>query len=317
MIRDCREFLVKSASEWGAGSGHDWSFVLHNNYHPHCSNVNLLWFRDADPFPRIVTKVFHDAELPGREFRNQSHAWSKAPKCVPKPLHFGAFGGRFWAVWMEGVPGFPFRPGQSGGAPDLVSMVDTIASLHTGVSQADAAPDRYARMVIEPLRTLAAFGASPAVRGGCEQTLAAFPAGSLNGLPPVPQHGDLFVNNMLLHDRRWYILDWETFGKVDLPFYDVLTLVFSWLRAGGETPSEWNEPLRRHVPDLMRRYARALDIAPWRVRALLPLILANWFHMQWADGRTEFTRLMYRSIANYFEHRDLWEATFVPAGVDA
>jgi hypothetical protein len=310
MIRECRDFLLANVQDWGIESGGAWSFILHNNYHPHCSNVNLLWFRDSDTYPRIVTKVFHDAELPGREFRNQSFAWSRAPHCVPKPLHFGEHG-RFWALWMEGVAGFPFRQGK-GSEASVNGMVDAVASLHKVLASPRLDADRYDRSISIPLRTVAEFGSSPAVIAGCEKALADFPADLLGGLPSIPQHGDLFVSNMLGRGRRWYILDWETFGKIDLPFYDVVTLTFSLLRAGGEAPSKWDPALRRWVTGAIHEYAQRLKLNPQRLHSLLPIIFANWFHVQWADGRTEFTRLMYDSIANYFEHRETWESTFVP-----
>lgn len=311
MIRACRDFLLENAPNWGFGRDSKWSYLVYNNYQPHCSNMNLLWFAEGDRFPRVVTKVFHDPGLPSREFRNQSHAWSHAPQCVARPLHFGQHENRFWTLWMEGVPGYPFQPHSSDYSPFLSSMVDTVAGLHASLVQ-PSGPERYLRMVAEPLQTVAGFGSSAAVLAGCEETLRTCSDEWLSALPSIPQHGDLFLSNMLSHNGRCYLLDWETFGQADLPFYDVVTLVFSWLRAGGETPDDWNKQLRARIPDLIRRYADALNLRSDIVKPLLPLILANWFHLQWLDGRVEFTRLMYRSITNFFERRELWESTFVP-----
>lgn len=312
MIRECRKFLQQQAPDWGLKEG-EWSFVLHNNYHPHCSNMNLLWFRDTEDYPSVVAKVFREPGLPLREFRNQSDAWHHAPDCVPKPLHFAAHGNNFWALWMEGVPGYPFRPERYDRVSHLTSMVDTVASFHAALRK-EAAPDRCERMAVAPLGTLMKFGTSLPVRTGCEEMLAMCTEDWMAGLPTIPQHGDLFLNNMLSHAGRWYILDWETFGKVDLPFYDVVTLVFSWLRTGGATPSEWNQELCSKVPALMRRYAHKLGIQTEFLRKLLPLILANWFHVQWMDDRREFTRLMYGSIRHFFENRAIWEQTFIGEG---
>jgi hypothetical protein len=44
---------------------------------------------------------------------------------------------------------------------------------------------------------------------------------------------------------------------------------------------------------------------------LLPLTLANWFYLQWTDGRVEFSNRLYPAIKDYFENRERWENIFL------
>ena len=60
------------------------------------------------------------------------------------------------------------------------------------------------------------------------------------------------------------------------------------------------------MPGLIAQYAGTLNLPTATVPLLLPLTLANWFHMQLSDGRAEFAARMYKQIQHYFEHPDIW-----------
>ena len=54
---------------------------------------------------------------------------------------------------------------------------------------------------------------------------------ALPALVPMPQHGDLVLNNLGLRSgRRLVIFDWEDYGLVQLPGLDLFTLEFSILQ---------------------------------------------------------------------------------------
>ena len=314
MIFRQERFLREKAAEWGLPPAAQWRSLFYNNYQPHNSTLNLLWFAGEDATPRVITKIYRDSTLPAREFENLTYAYACAPAWTPKPLHFG-FDGQFWTLWMDGVPGLPVPSHGRFSAATLRSMTKALVSMHSAMrkpaSSADCA-DRHRRMVSEPLDTLAGFGAAESVRSGCATLRAAAPADWLASLPVIPQHGDLYFSHMLANDGDWFVIDWETFAQIDLPFYDLVTLLFSVLRIGGRTPDEWRPATVRQIPELMGDYTAALELNPGDISVLLPLSLANWFHLQWADGRKDFSRWMYQTIQHYFENRDAWERTFLP-----
>ena len=309
MIGQWKAFLLEKTAEWDLPKRGDWTFLLNNNYHPHCSNLNLLWFHNGGEFPRVVTKLFREPQLPQREFENLKQAYPSAAAWVPKPLHFGRQG-EFCALWMEGVPGLRFRA--SNGPVQLRSLIEMLASMHRAFRTTEMKPERYRRVVSKPIETVAQFGESAAVRSGCEILMARTSADWVQSLPVIPQHGDLVFSNVLLFRGQWHVVDWESFGVIDLPFYDLFTLLLSLLRAHGETPEHWDASLMKQVPALIGQYALALELSSTDAPLLLALTLANWFHLQWSDGRREFTNLMYKMIQHYFEHREAWESIFFP-----
>src|ERR1700687_1152359 len=127
MIAKWKAFLRERAPEWNLPREGEWNFLFHNNYQPHYSNINLLWFHGRDKFPRAVTKVFRTPEIPKREFDNLSRAHGNGRDVVPRPLHFGQQED-FWTLWMEGVPGLRLQE-TNGSSPDnLIAVSNAVQS---------------------------------------------------------------------------------------------------------------------------------------------------------------------------------------------
>jgi Ser/Thr protein kinase RdoA (MazF antagonist) len=214
---------------------------------------------------------------------------------------------------MEGVPGSVLSTAKCY-APDVLhGLVEIVVSLHAAVRhrQEELEPGRYRRLVQEPLEAVTQFGPSTAVKAGCSQVAAAISTQWLNSLPVIPQHGDLYSGNIISHQDRFYIVDWESFGAIDLPFYDLLTLLYSLLRETGRTPATWDPTLTNLVPSLIRSYTQRLHLTPADVSRLLPLALANWFYLHLKEGRKAFTDNMYRTIQLYFESPESWKRVFL------
>ena len=85
-------------------------------------------------------------------------------------------------------------------------------------------------MVAAPLDAVLQCG-GPTVRDGCLALLETATAGWLQTLPVIPQHGDLFIDNVLRYREEYHIVDWDSFGEIDLPFHDLITLLLSFLQA--------------------------------------------------------------------------------------
>ena len=315
MIGELTQRLRSEAKEWGLPASGRWDYLFYNNYHPHITTINLLWFHDGGRRPAVVTKLFRRADVPRREFENLRRARAWAPDCAPEPLYFGPRE-PFWELWMRGAPGVRLSGVRNCSAVALHSLVERIANLHRAfaANAGGAGPDRRQRIVTAPLEAVAVFGASEAVREGCRRLAAAADDKWIASLPVIPQHGDLYLGNLLSNGDEWHIVDWESFGTVDLPFYDLATLLLSALFEAGRTPAEWDAALVARIPDLVRLYCTRLNLTDDHRKRLLPLSLVNWFYLQQCDGRTEFTQRMYQTISNYFENQDAWERVFRPRG---
>ena len=57
-----------------------------------------------------------------------------------------------------------------------------------------------------------------------------------------PQHGDLWSSNVLRDDGRWLLLDFEQFGLVGTPLYDVAHLVRTTAQARATPSQAWDAP---------------------------------------------------------------------------
>lgn len=308
MIASWKSFLLQRSREWGLPGGEDWHYLLHNNYQPHYSNMNLIWFYGRERSPRLITKVFREPRIVKREFENLCYVHGKIPHLVPQPLYFGVTE-QFWTLWMRGVPGSRFRASDACSPAVLRSLSDTVTSMHLAMRKARSAcsADRYERVMAQPLLGLASFGEAQAVRESCRSLLTQIPDRWIDGLPVIPQHGDLFLGNLLSDRGRWYVLDWETYGITDLPIYDLVTLVISVLLTQGTAAEHWPVATTKQVRNLIDTYSRQFGLSRQDIGFLLPLSLANWFHLQWEDGRKEFTERMYRVIDQYFSHKQAWE----------
>ena len=309
MIGDCRTMLKQNAREWNIPDAGDWRVLLSNNYQSNYSTLALFWFANGAEFPSVVTKIFGSPEIPMREFENLKEVHAVAPALSPRPLHVGQ-AGEFWMLWMEGMPGWPFQARKDSSPTRLESVVDALVTIHLAVRREPAGGDRHRRMVVEPLRSLEQFGGAESVRAGCARLAARCSEEWLGSLSAIPQHGDFFLSNLLSYRNQWYVLDWESYGMIDLPFYDLFTFLISVLRGGGEAPGSWSPSLAGQVPSLIHRYARGLGEDFPDASLFLPLTRANWFHLQWVDGREEFAARMYQMIQHCFEHADLWEEVF-------
>lgn len=47
-------------------------------------------------------------------------------------------------------------------------------------------------------------------------------------ITPIFQHGDFTPDNIILKDENLFVIDWDNYGKIDLPAFDLLTLLERW-----------------------------------------------------------------------------------------
>jgi hypothetical protein len=102
------------------------------------------------------------------------------------------------------------------------------------------------------------------------------PAGAwLDALPQVRQHGDFCLNNIGVDGRQLVVFDWEDFGRVTLPGFDVVVLAASSLgldhaRLDALLATDKPRPLGILVHELRRRLG--VDRKAFRRYALLCLV---------------------------------------------
>jgi hypothetical protein len=159
------------------------------------------------------------------EVRRYNDAWARFGKFMPRPLGYVHREGRYFFV-MEGVvhQALLSRGRRSAGsAPRLPHEVVSYFEA-AGGHRAAVTEGRTHSKLLERLE--ARFRSSPHA-----PLLVAWLEGrgtrELDALGVSPQHGDFVLSNLGIAAHRLVIFDWEDFGKICLPGFDLCTLVIS------------------------------------------------------------------------------------------
>jgi len=156
---------------------------------------------------------------------------------------------------------------------DVARTVSTRAgSLLPGLLSAPA-PATLRAAATDALTELGAAGLAEDALQVLDRALAR--AGSV---PPLLQHGDLWPANVLGHHETWWLLDFETFGIVQVPLYDVYHFVrncWTLREPDAAASTAWVTRLASDAPDaeLCRRtilyQARQLGLGPTEAAGVL------------------------------------------------
>ncbi len=95
---------------------------------------------------------------------------------------------------------------------------------------------------------------------------------AMDHLPHVQQHGDFSFNNIGLQRNGIIVFDWEDFGRVLLPGFDISTLITSWLDhdlSRIQFLLRQGEP--RFLDNLIGEFCRCHSIERHLFGALLPI----------------------------------------------
>jgi thiamine kinase-like enzyme len=97
---------------------------------------------------------------------------------------------------------------------------------------------------------------------------------------PLAQHGDVRYMNVLLGDEHVGFLDWEYYGRIEMPCYDLLSLLLdAFFTDACDRPFD-ARAVRRNTPALQRSLSDYFDIfalAPSHARHLLQWTLFQQF----------------------------------------
>lgn len=140
-------------------------------------------------------------------------------------------------------------------------------------------------------------GISPELVCGLEAALAH--AGTV---PRMLQHGDLWPRNVLRCDDHWWILDFELYGRVQIPMYDALHLVrTTWdaRPASRESRRAWLDYLMGNGAE--SRVYRETAVHAARAAALTPAQAGGTLVYYVVDiaARLYLRRILARDVAPY------------------
>jgi len=137
------------------------------------------------------------------------------------------------------------------------------------------------------LHEAAAGGLTELAAAGLGDSLLRLVNAGLQRADPVPrllQHGDLWPGNVLWHQGTWRLLDFEIFGRIQVPLYDVCHFVrtcWSLREHGSEEPTAWVDRVLWDARDaqpcrsMIRREACALGLTATQAAGALLYYLVD------------------------------------------
>jgi hypothetical protein len=251
-----------------------------------CSICNVIIGRSfifeifQRPSSYLVIKASKSADLQ-REFECQATSYSALPEFVPEPIAFGASRGLFLLA-SQGVPHVRLTMRSVRRSADRLSegigeYVRRSAAAFTHTEPCSEHPEELEKIIgdLQDLE-LAAVLRCHMQRLDMER---------LRLLPHTRQHGDLVANNIGLTRRTPVLFDWEDFGRVQLPGFDVALLLVSFLNFDAVRLKHWferNEP--RELDGIVTTAVDHLGIGRSTLWMWLPVYLAHFLHLKTAFG---------------------------------
>jgi hypothetical protein len=258
----------------GLGPGFDpgaWRCSLYNNHGAVSSSVVAFLFGAGDSVPRVVVKLSRQTDTVTREEAALRQLSALVPGRVPRPYLGGELRGVAFLA-MEGLDAEAISVGRfEDRFPDVLAA---LLELHGAVSEAPGDVADLEREVLETLEQLESRSTASGLglAALCSRMREQLHGLARLGLPRVPQHGDFSLGNVLV--RRGggvVVVDWEDYGAVRLPGYDLVAL-FATL-PGRDVLR--HPRLRRLLSDSLRRYAMHLKVDERWLPVLVPLHLTR------------------------------------------
>jgi hypothetical protein len=154
-----------------------------------------------------------------REYRALCRAMSILPGAVPTPLALRRRGGLDLLV-TRGITDQSVRRVST----ELIAFLKFyLETTTTGFQEADAVSHR--RFLLD----ICGSGCLDEWSAELGRWLASGQSAFIDHMPLVAQHGDFCLPNLGVSHGRYIIFDWEDFGRVSLPGFDLVVLVMSLL----------------------------------------------------------------------------------------
>ncbi|HNP62621.1 MAG TPA: phosphotransferase [Woeseiaceae bacterium] len=269
--------------------------LLYNNYDLTEGSILLFLFDTASSSPFAVLKLSRNRPVLAREYENLQCVHKVCPGLAAAPLFFDQT--REFFVLCTAPIAANRLSSYRAKSRKLKLVTRQLAELHTTLRSQSGAATIKSDDYLKPFSGLYDTPL-PASVADYYNELAAKHAQSLLQfpLPEISQHGDLYFDNILARGQRIYFLDWEDFGDIKLPGYDLFSLVFDVCNLeNGET-----RLLRRSIDFIAANtvgYFRQLEIPADIVDAIMSYTLVQQYHRSWTLGRTSQEAFATRLVA--------------------
>lgn len=276
---------------------------LYNNYDLTDGSVLLFLFDQTSTTPFAVLKLARNRSILIREYENLNTIDSICPGLAAAPLFFDQAADYYV---LGTAPLIANRlSGYRARSRKLKRVSARLAKLHELLRSQSPSTMFQVEHFMRPFAGLYDTEL-PVTVADFFNDLAAVHAQLIRQFPveEISQHGDLYFDNILAKGRRVYFLDWEDFGEIKLPGYDLFSLVFDVCGLQDGAVAQLEE-LIDSVAGKTVNYFRKLGIPSGVVEALISFTLVQQYHRSWTLGRTSKESFA-RRLVNLEANRDLF-----------
>ena len=218
---------ILETMNWSGVEAGSLSWLVYTNRGQKRSSVLVFLFPSGSSSPRAIVKLSRDTASISREFSALQRLSRGLPDHVPEPYLHGETHG-FAYLAMEAIAAETPTPVAFAGL--VPEALRGMISFHHQLAEGPMSRAALGKEILDPLgefeRTWAPRHRDLTLL--CEMLRRRLHTLVTVELPQLPQHGDFCVDNLLVRpDGRIVVIDWEEFGAVRLPAYDLLTLFAS------------------------------------------------------------------------------------------
>ena len=234
-------------------------------------------FASKQQFFQVKASEFSDLRGQYERYCRASHDF---PSFVPRPLGYRARDG--WSIMVsEGVQHTPVHAGGSRSGRKIESTLFDPALKFFKVGAQHAAPNApgsHGELFGELARH---FHATPFADIAARAIQSARSLGA-DSWGRLPQHGDFVINNLGHSSRGLVVFDWEDYGQIELPGFDIFTLVLSLLpdSADGLRSVMGSSVADRHLDFFIDRACSLQGIDRSVFGRLIPLYLVVFLYLK-------------------------------------
>ena len=235
---------------------------IYNNFDLKASCVLFMVFSPQSRKPSLVVKLSRNRQAIKYEYDNLVLIQKKAPGIAPVPLFFEKMDS-FGVFYMRAIQSYQISKWNKR-VKIIPHVVDRLIYLHCNVKQENFTEQETTRRLLEPLnyfREISKDSKLSAAYDKIGKSILADLAGYC--LPQIPQHSDIFFDNILIQDGKIFFLDWEDFGHVKVPGYDLFCFFLNFFHPHQENENInlFNEKLfESNMSSAIKEYFRALHI---------------------------------------------------------
>lgn len=245
-----------------------------------------------------------------QEFAASRRAHDAFPRITARPIKLGSAKGRDYLL-MEKIDHEPVTRRGIERLPEEAWFDFTTLMLNGCASDAaDHEPQAHKKALAEALALLPA----DATRDAMERWLDRSGAALLARMPAVVQHGDLAVNNVGISAGGLVVFDWEDYGRVAFPAFDLTIFLSSLLRFNAREIIylHLSEP-RDRVGRLARAFREKYRITPSEQLRLAACALALFHQIKLEGGYSaEIVETARRSLGDVWDFATVTEAQALP-----